>query len=259
MKKRNNFFRSLRFRILIILIILGIVPGVIVTYTMLHNYQDRAVSMLTETVSNQCEILSNLIIMENYLNDTSSDVVNSKLELFSNVYNETLLNQQSAHGGSDPGKVGINDALEKDINLQLSKKLTEIFQNKKYDVIMTRTEDKGLADTKVGDLKARVELINQTKPDIVISIHQNSYSEEAIKGAQVFYYKHSKKREEAALKIQEALCNMDGENTRQAKANETYYLLKKTEVPVVIVECGFLSNSEEAALLVTEEYLGSLE
>ena len=87
MKKRNNFFRSLRFRILIILIILGIVPGVIVTYTMLHNYQDRAVSMLTETVSNQCEILSNLIIRENYLNDTSSDVVNSKLELFSNVYN----------------------------------------------------------------------------------------------------------------------------------------------------------------------------
>ena len=91
MKKRNNFFRSLRFRILIILIILGIVPGVIVTYTMLHNYQDRAVSMLTETVSNQCEILSNLIIRENYLNDTSSDVVNSKLELFSNVYNGRVL------------------------------------------------------------------------------------------------------------------------------------------------------------------------
>lgn len=91
MKKRNNFFRSLRFRILIILIILGIVPGVIVTYTMLHNYQDRAVSMLTETVSDQCEILSNLIIRENYLNDTSSDVVNSKLELFSNVYNGRVL------------------------------------------------------------------------------------------------------------------------------------------------------------------------
>ena len=57
MKKRNNFFRSLRFRILIILIILGIVPGVIVTYTILHNYQDRAVSMLFERVSDQCDIL----------------------------------------------------------------------------------------------------------------------------------------------------------------------------------------------------------
>ena len=91
MKKRNNFFRSLRFRILVILIILGIVPGVIVTYTMLHNYQDRAVSMLTETVRSQCEILSNLIIKENYLNDTSSETVNSKLEMFSNIYNGRVL------------------------------------------------------------------------------------------------------------------------------------------------------------------------
>ncbi len=91
MKKRNNFFRSLRFRILIILIILGIVPGVIVTYTMLHNYQDRAVSMLSERVSDQCDILCNLIIKENYLNDTDSETVNSKLELFSNVYNGRVL------------------------------------------------------------------------------------------------------------------------------------------------------------------------
>ena len=91
MKKRNNFFRSLRFRILIILIILGIVPGVVVTCTMLHNYEDRAVSMLTETVRSQCEILSNLIIKENYLNDTSSETVNSKLEMFSNIYNGRVL------------------------------------------------------------------------------------------------------------------------------------------------------------------------
>ena len=90
-KKRKNFFRSLRFRILVILIILGIVPGVIVTYTMLHNYQNRAVAMLTETVGDQCDILCNLIIRENYLNDTDSEIVNSKLELFSNVYNGRIL------------------------------------------------------------------------------------------------------------------------------------------------------------------------
>ena len=91
MKKRNNFFRSLRFRILIILIILGIVPGVVVTCTMLHNYEDRAVSMLTETIQDQCGILSNLIIKENYLNDTSSQTVNSKLELFTNIYDGRVL------------------------------------------------------------------------------------------------------------------------------------------------------------------------
>ena len=91
MKKRTNFFKSLRFRILIILIILGIVPSVIVTYTMLHNYQDRAVSMLTETVQDQSEILCNLIIKENYLNDTSSQTVSSKLELFTNIYDGRVL------------------------------------------------------------------------------------------------------------------------------------------------------------------------
>ena len=90
-KKKPSFLKSLRFRILIILIILGIVPGVIVTYTMLHNYQNRAVAMLTETVGDQCDILCNLIIRENYLNDTDSEVVNSKLELFSNVYNGRIL------------------------------------------------------------------------------------------------------------------------------------------------------------------------
>ena len=91
MKKRTNFFKSLCFRILIILIILGIVPSVIVTYTMLHNYQDRAVSMLTETVQDQSEILCNLIIKENYLNDTGSQTVNTKLEMFADLYNGRVL------------------------------------------------------------------------------------------------------------------------------------------------------------------------
>lgn len=91
MKKRTNFFKSLRFRILIILIILGIVPSVIVTYTMLHNYQERAVSMLTETVQDQSEILCNLIIKENYLNDTGSQTVNTKLEMFADLYNGRVL------------------------------------------------------------------------------------------------------------------------------------------------------------------------
>lgn len=91
MKKRTNFFKSLRFRILIILIILGIVPSVIVTYMMLHNYQDRAVSMLTETVQDQSEILCNLIIKENYLNDTGSQTVNTKLEMFADLYNGRVL------------------------------------------------------------------------------------------------------------------------------------------------------------------------
>lgn len=107
---------------------------------------------------------------------------------------------------------------------------------------------------KIADMKKRVALINETKPDIAVSIHQNSYHEESIKGAQVFYYTHSKEGERAATVMQEALKALDTNNKRQAKENSTYYMLKRTEVPTVIVECGFLSNAQEAEKLKNEEY-----
>ena len=89
---------------------------------------------------------------------------------------------------------------------------------------------------------------------LAVSIHQNSYSSEEVHGAQVFYYSHSTEGERAAKIMQEILRDVDKGNTRQAKANDIYYMLKRTEVPVIIVECGFLSNRQEAALLITEEY-----
>lgn len=124
---------------------------------------------------------------------------------------------------------------------------------------MTREKDKVVSkkdsqNLKVKDMKARVELINKTLPVLVVSIHQNSYQKENIKGAQVFYYTHSKEGERIALIMQEAMKMLGDENTRQAKANDTYYLLRRTKVPTIIVECGFLSNQEEAEKLVTIEY-----
>ena len=91
MKTKGNFFRSLRFRILVILIILGIVPGIVVTKMVINNYAGRAVSVRTQDVMNQCDILCSLLIKENYLNDPGSQAANSKLELFSNVYNGRVL------------------------------------------------------------------------------------------------------------------------------------------------------------------------
>lgn len=163
------------------------------------------------------------------------------------------------HGGGDPGKVGINNALEKDLNLQISEKLKNQLEAKGFTVLMTRTTDTGLNESndtnkKIADLKKRVSLINDTNPSLVVSIHQNSYPQEEVKGAQVFYYSHSKDGETAAKVLQTALKAADPENTRQAKANDTYYLLKKTKPATVIVECGFLSNSEEAQKLTTEDY-----
>lgn len=160
----------------------------------------------------------------------------------------------AGHGGSDPGKIGINDAQEKDINLEIAEKLQKMLQEQGIKVIMTREDGKGLADSKVEDLKARVEVINKNNPALAVCIHQNSYSDERIHGAQVFYYTHSAEGEKAALIMQEALLEIDPDNSRQAKANTSYYMLKTTKPPVLIVECGFLSNREEAEKLVTDEY-----
>lgn len=163
------------------------------------------------------------------------------------------------HGSDDPGKIGVNGALEKDLNLQIAKKVQSKLVKKGIHVVMTREDDMGLYDKKesnkkVADMKKRVSLINETKPSIAVSIHQNSYQDGVVKGAQVFYYTHSKDGEQAAAVMQEELRTFDSGNKRQAKENHTYYMLKKTEVPTIIVECGFLSNAEEAEKLKTEDY-----
>lgn len=167
---------------------------------------------------------------------------------------KTLVILDSGHGGSDPGKIGINGALEKEINLKIAEEVKKYLKKCKIEVIMTRTDDGGLGNSKTEDLKTRVTMINEKKPVLAVSIHQNSYHQESIHGAQVFYFTHSKEGEKAAALMQESLLAVDSDNTRQAKANDTYYLLKKTEVPVIIVECGFLSNQKEADRLVTGEY-----
>lgn len=166
----------------------------------------------------------------------------------------------AGHGGFDPGKVGINGVLEKDVNLQIALLVKQYLEDNDIDVVMTRETDEGLYDAdasnkKVQDMKRRIERIDQTKPDITVSIHQNSYPEEYVKGAQVFYYDGSEEGLHLARLVQEQLVEkVDPENKRQIKPNNSYYMLKKTEVPIVIVECGFLSNSDEAGKLCTSGY-----
>lgn len=172
----------------------------------------------------------------------------------STTVKKTKIVIDSGHGGGDPGKVGITGVLEKDINLEIANRLKEQLEKAGIEVVMTREDADGLADSKTEDMKKRVEIINREAPDLCVSIHQNSYSDEAIHGAQVFYFTHSKNGEMAAECIQQALLAADADNTRQKKANDTYYILKKSEATTVIVECGFLSNREEAELLNTEEY-----
>ena len=185
--------------------------------------------------------------MENYVSSSAVDAKKIEVVL------------DPGHGDSDPGKIGINQALEKDINLSIAKKVQSRLKKEGVQVLMTRENDEMLAkesDTnkKIPDMKARVQLMNESSPKLVVSIHQNSYTDERIHGAQVFYYAQSAEGKEVAEIMQKALLKVDESNKRQAKPESTYYILKRTKPPTIIVECGFLSNSEEAELLVSDDY-----
>lgn len=169
----------------------------------------------------------------------------------------------AGHGGNDPGKVSGNNVLEKDVNLQIATKLANELENAGFKVVMTRTEDNGLykeddVNKKAADLRARCEIAEEENADLLISIHQNSFSDSNVRGGQAFYYTHSVKSKKMASLIQEHLKSADKENTREAKANDSYYLLIHTPCICVIVECGFLSNAAEAELLVSDEYQNRL-
>ncbi len=164
------------------------------------------------------------------------------------------------HGGRDPGKVGVTGCLEKDINLQIAYKLKSFLEMEDYEVFLTRTGDEGLygkndQNKKRADMEKRVRFIEEKSPILTISIHQNSYSGENVKGAQSFYFSGSQESQELAKTIQASLVNtLDKSNRRREKANDNYYMLKNTSCPIVIVECGFLSNTEECKKLETDYY-----
>ena len=164
------------------------------------------------------------------------------------------------HGGSDPGKVGVDGCLEKDINLQIALRLREYLEQSDVNVVMTREEDIGLhsegyGSKKMADMRRRCEIIEENSADFVVSIHQNSYHEEYVSGGQVFYYADSEDGKRLAEILQSRFTYvLEEENRRLAKPNDSYYLLQHVKCPIVIVECGFLSNWREAALLQQEDY-----
>ena len=161
----------------------------------------------------------------------------------------------AGHGGFDPGKTGKNGDNEKNINLKISSYLQQYLEQSGAVVIVTRNADNALGDSKREDMSERRRISNESDGDILISIHQNAFTSGQPSGAQVFYFKTSDEGKRLAEHIQQSLIDtLDKNNKRQAKANSDYYVLKTTEIPSAIVECGFLSNPEEEAKLNTDEY-----
>ena len=145
--------------------------------------------------------------------------------------------------------------MEKDVNLSIAMALKQLFENRGFTVVMTRTTDCDLAPDnskhpKTDHLTKRTALMSKSNVAVSISIHQNSYHEEAIRGGQVFYYKTSVRGKKLAESLQKRFDYVLGDsNKRQAKANDNYYLLLHVKEPIVIAECGFLSNQAETARL----------
>ena len=168
----------------------------------------------------------------------------------------------AGHGGEDGGAVSVTGALEKDINLSIAKKLKQLLIINGYDVVMTRSDDVSLSDEnlkngrKLSDLKNRVDLFNYSKNNIVISIHQNNFTDSKYSGTQVFYSNNNQNSVKLAECIKNSVVTLlQKDNSRECKkADSSIYVLDNAEVPAVLVECGFLSNENEARLLENDEY-----
>jgi N-acetylmuramoyl-L-alanine amidase len=195
-------------------------------------------------------LLMGAIIASYKLSEWTADVVKDKVNEIDK--SNPVIVIDPGHGGEDPGKVGINDILEKDINLQISMKVRALLEEVGIEVVMTREDDK-VPDRKKEDLGNRVELINKTRPTIALCIHQNSYTTPDIFGAQVFYHTKTAEAVDIATMMQESLRAIDPNNKREIKENDTYYMLKNTKVPTIIVECGFLTHPEEAEKFIKSE------
>ena len=212
---------------------------------------------LKETFRESEETYSGAVIVLKEKENVNSDK-NVLWVIHGEAHKKCTVVVDAGHGGPDGGKTGVNGKLEKELNLIIAEKVKKLLEEEGIAVIMTREEDGWLAETRIGDLKERVRIMNESKADLAVSIHQNSYHEESVFGAQVFYYTTSGEGKAAAEILQNELLEIDPENKKREKANNTYYILKKTEVPTVIVECGFLSNHKEAEKLSDEAYQGKI-
>ena len=172
------------------------------------------------------------------------------------------------HGGVDGGAVGAQGILEKDINLEISFILRDLFVLNGFEVVMTREEDisihdpdaKTIRQKKRSDLHNRLEITERYTENIFISIHQNKFGDSAQRGTQVFYGPNHPGSELLALTLQRNVATMlQPENRREHKqGSDNLFLIYNTRSPAILVECGFLSNPEDTRNLSDPEYQARL-
>lgn len=193
-----------------------------------------------------------------------SAALNIKVSVSSeNVKSMPTIVIDAGHGGEDGGAVSESGVLEKDINLSIANDTSALFYLLGFDVKQTRKTDIALdnrEDTirkrKVSDMKKRLEIFNYSKENTIISIHQNKFTESKYHGTQIFYSPNNPKSKQLADSIKYSVKGLlQPDNERECKkADSGIYLLKNTNNPAVIVECGFISNGEECKNLLDSQY-----
>ncbi len=166
----------------------------------------------------------------------------------------------AGHGGKDGGAVGKEtDVTESYLNLQYSLVLKNLCEQYGFKVVLTRSDMNGLyspfaSNKKRSEMEKRKQIIENVDPDLVVSIHMNSFPSSQTRGAQVFYADGSESGQVLADKVQLVL-NKNVEYAKKTAKVGDYYILNCTENPSILIECGFLSNPEEEALLQDENYM----
>ena len=170
----------------------------------------------------------------------------------------------AGHGGDDGGAIGIDGTVEKDINLDIALKLEKILKFYGFNVIMTRTQDvmtcddglDSLRKRKISDIHNRFELMRKNPDAIFISVHQNKFEDSSQHGTQVFYSGNDERSKELSEAIQTSVTlTLQRKNDRVVKKSGSgIYLLYHAKIPAVLVECGFISNSDEVKKLKDESY-----
>jgi len=164
----------------------------------------------------------------------------------------------AGHGGFDGGATGVEGQIEAELNLQVTQQLADLFAQAGAQVTCTRTDEHALAEDKNEDMRVRASIIREAQPDVCLSIHMNKFSQASSCGAQTFYQTASAEGEQLASMIQSAIVeNLQPQNHRVHKAADLY-VLKAGSAPATLVECGFLSNPEEARKLEDPQYQAQL-
>ena len=206
------------------------------------------------TVITACFVVMALVNEQN-----SVDVSNLEDES-----SDKIIVLDAGHGGEDGGAVSSSGVVESDINLQFTKKLKDILSLNGYKIVMTREDNSDLADKSIetisgrkkSDMHRRLDIYNSHIQNVAISIHQNIFPADSCKGTQVFYSTQTQSGKVLADNITDTVKKyLQPDNERLSKPTSgSIFLLDNAKIPAVIVECGFLSNSEEIKLLCDKEY-----